>query len=655
MKMLHRLPRTTLIASLLILPFLAGAAVPSQSSSKLDKRLASIADAAAQHVEASLRDAALARQANHRNTLLEPRWNSTGQVQVYIHYDPSSAAPDHEQLAALGATDIVDSAQLGVIQAWVPAAQLQEVGKLPSILRVGLPRYALPHRAPTTGPVTYTGSVDTQGDTILHVAGFRKTTKVTGQGVTVGVISDGDDHISESQKTGDLPTDITDDPHDKGGTGGFSPASSGDEGTAMMEIVYDIAPGVSHFGFCGPQTTVDFITCLQDFQTNISANVIVDDLGFPGEAMFTQDTFSSGVQAFATNNPNIALVTAAGNDGTGFWGGTWAASAVNTNVNGIHYSVAQTFEGSAGSVPYLHIVANLGDTIGYIVQWADPWSDTATSNDPNDYDVVVFDNPNGDSSGGPRHTAVACNQGINIGPTGSGSACDQANSQSVATPGPQPAQGSEWTANQTDYYLEVFKQHGNPSDRIKILVFDQSSFQVFVDPATAGSIFGKAALANPAEITVGAVYEGDLNRESYSSTGPVDMGTGSQDFTVQKPDFVAPDCVNVTGAGGFQTPFCGTSAAAPHIAGLVALMMSGYPDTSPYQLLQESATAKGAPVPNGDYGYGLPNMQTLLNKDIKPTPKKSSSSGGGDMDLLALLVLGAAAGLRRKRRTESAV
>ena len=651
MKNFRRSIRPALLASL-VLPLLAGAAIPSQPSAKLDRRLAPIAQAATQHVEASLRDAALARQAARRNTLLEPRWNSTGQVQVYIHYDPADATPDPEQLTALGVTDMVDSDKLGVIQAWVPAAQLQAVGALPGVLRVGLPRYALPKRAPMQGPVTYTGSVDTQGDRILGAASFRKTTKVTGQGVTVGVISDGDDHIGDSQKSGDLPSNITDDPKDKGGSGGFSPASSGDEGTAMMEIVYDIAPGVGHFGFCGPQTTVDFITCLQDLKANVSANVIVDDLGFPGEAMFTADTFATGVQTFASDNPDIQLVTAAGNDGTGFWGGKWAPTPVSTTVNNISYTQAQQFKGSAGSVPYLHIVVtNPGDTVGYIVQWADPWNDRATANDPNDYDVVVFDNPNGDgSNSGPGHMAVACNQGINIGPANNGAACDQANTENVNTPGPQPAQGSQWTANQTDYYLEVFFKHGHPSDRIKILVFDQSSFQVLVDPATDGSVMGKAALPNPAEITVGAVNEGDLKLESYSSTGPVTMGTGSQDFTLLKPDFVAPDCVNVTGAGGFQTPFCGTSAAAPHIAGLVALAMSGYPGTSPHKLLLESATPKGTGVPNGQYGFGLPNMQTLLKKGIMPSPKKS---GGGEMDLLALLLLGSAVGLRRRRHVST--
>jgi hypothetical protein len=623
----------------------AQAAVPGQSSDHLDQRLMPIAAAAAQHVDGVLRDAALLRQQDHRSSPFETRWNTAGQVQVYLHYDPSQAAPDQEQLAALGVTEMVVSAKLGVIQGWVPASQLEAVASLPGVARVGLPRYAVPAQAPVPGPRYATGSLDTEGDTLLGASAFRKSTGVTGQGVTVGVISDGDQHVADSQKSGNLPGNIWNDPKNAGGSGGFSPASAGDEGTAMMEIVYDLAPGVSRLGFCGPQTTVDFVTCLDDFKSNISANVIVDDLGFPGGAMFSHDSFTSAIASFASENPSIRLVTAAGNDGTSFWQGNWTPLTVSTTVNGISYDKAQAFINSNHvAKPYLRLFVPSGDTVGYIVEWADPWDDAAIANDPNDYDVVVFNNPNSDPTG-----AVACNQGINIGPANGGTKCNQANTKPTNTPGPTPVQGSEWRATQTDYYLEVFFRHGTPSKRIKILVFDQQSRQVLVEPSTIGSINGQAALAYPVEITAGAVNAGDLSLESFSSTGPVQTGTtGQVQRNIMKPDFVAPDCVKVTGAGGFPTPFCGTSAAAPHIAGLVALLMSGYPGQSPYTLLQQSATPKGGSVPNGQYGYGLPNMQTLLKKGLKPTPKPSSGGGGGDLELLALLVLGLLAGAKRK-------
>ena len=630
MKMSYRIPRLPLLALLLALPFLVQAATPSRASAHLDKRLAPIAAAAEGHTENSWRDTALARQAGHLNSPLEARWNAAGQVQVYLHYDPTSAAPDREQLEALGVTQIVYSPRLGVVQAWVPAAQLTAVAELPGVRRMGLPRYALPKRSPVLGPRTYTGSVDTQGDTILQAAAFRAATGVTGQGITVGVISSGDDHISDSQKTGDLPANIWDDPKDKGGSGGFSPASSGDEGTAMMEIVYDLAPGVDRLGFCGPATTVDFVNCLDDFKSNISANVIVDDLGFPGGAMFSEDTLATGVADFASANPSVRLVTSAGNDGTAFWGGDWTPMPLSTTVNGVPYAQAQNFNTTGGKTPYLRIdPVPSGDTLGFVVEWADTWDDTSMTPDPNDYDVVVFDNPNSDGSNtGPGHEAVACNQGINSSnqPTPAGTStrpngpCNQNNKDNpLNTPGPTPVQGSQWTATQsTTYFLEVFFKNGTPSNHLKILVFDNQSHAVSVFPTTPGSIYGHSALPYPSEITVGAVFSGDQSLEPFSSTGPVTMGTGGSPLTgVMKPDFVAPDCVSVTGAGGFASPFCGTSAAAPHIAGLVALLMSGYPGQSPYTLLQTSALPMGSPVPNGQFGYGLPNMQTLLtNKDF---------------------------------------
>jgi hypothetical protein len=613
MKTFSHLSCPAFLAVLLISPLLAQAATPTQLSSRLDKRLTEAATAAEQHQEAPLRDAALLRQANRTISIIEPHWNAQGQVQVYLHFDRDGAPPDAEQLAALGATGIVISQRLGVIQAWVPAAELSAAADLPGVLRVGLPRYALPKRAPAIGPVYATGSVDTQGDSLLHASAFRRATGVTGKGVTVGVISDGDQHIADSQKSGDLPQNIWNDPKDAGGKNNFSIASTGDEGTAMMEIVYDLAPGVDRLGFCGPQTSMDFITCLDDFKTSISPKVIVDDLGFPGGAMFSDDDFMTAIASFAKDNPSIHLVTAAGNDGTGFWQGDWAPMPVSTTVNGIFYTQAQNFDASGSPNPYLHIQGNTGDTLSYVVEWADPWNDGTKKNDPNDYDVVVFDSNTG--SGIP----VACNQGINIGPTGNGTKCNQHNTSSTTSPGPTPVQGNSWTASQTDYYLEVFYSHGNPSAHIKILVFDNQASQVQLTPSTEGSIYGHAALADSVETTAGAIFSGDLSLQSFSSTGPVEMGTTGQTIThVMKPDFVAPDGVDVTGAGGFQTPFFGTSAAAPHIAGLMALMLSGYPGQSPYNLLKESATPSG--VPNGEFGHGLPDLQTLLDEGRFPTP-----------------------------------
>lgn len=636
----------------LLLASLVQAATPSPATSGLDKQLAPIADAAERHVEAALMEQALVRQSDHSNSPLEARWNAMGQVQVYLRYDPKSAGPDLEELHDLGATDIEPSPELHVIQAWVPAAALDSASRLSGVTRVSLPRYASLKSSPARGPIAETGSVTSEGDQILGSAKFRKNTGVTGQGIAVGVISDGDSHIADSQKTGDLPSNIWNDPKD---TKGFTPASSGDEGTAMMEIVYDIAPGVKQLGFCGPQTTVDFITCLDDFTTNIHANIIVDDLGFSG-AMFTTDDFTKAIQAFSSNNPNIRLITATGNDGEGFWAGSWSDPApvpVTTTVNGISYAQALNFGTSSNPNPALTFDVQPGDTAVYTVEWNDPWDDDATANDPNDYDVVLFDS---------NDNPIACNQGININPS-NGSCTFPRPKQALGTPGPQPVQGSQWkngTGSAATVHLEVFYVAGTPGNNLKILVNSQMSQEIVLTPHTTGSVYGHAALAYPTEISAGAIYapdalSGHYDIESFSSTGPVELGVTNgkdQDVidpqSIMKPDFAAPDCVSITGAGGFPSPFCGTSAAAPHIAGLTALIMSGYPGQSPYTLLQKAARQPGKPNPNGTFGFGVPSLTNLLNAGIRPTPP--SKGGGGDLDLLSLLALGLSTVLARRRR-----
>src|SRR5262249_20567563 len=81
-----------------------------------------------------------------------------------------------------------------------------------------------------------TGRVTTEGDAASR-ADILRAGGVNGNGVVVGVISDGIDSVADAQATQDLPPDVTV-PNDSRCQKG-----SGDEGTALLEIVHDIAPG----------------------------------------------------------------------------------------------------------------------------------------------------------------------------------------------------------------------------------------------------------------------------------------------------------------------------------------------------------------------------------------------------------------------------
>ncbi|MDE2461642.1 MAG: S8 family serine peptidase, partial [Gammaproteobacteria bacterium] len=615
---------------------------------KLDAQLAAIATATAQNRAEPLMARALSQQLFRVKSPLSARWNAAGQVQVYLHFAPDCTPPAASELAALGATDVLTSPELGVVQAWIPANKLTAAASLPEIARVTIPRYAVVKRMPSQGALPRTGSVDTQGDVILGAKLYRQLTGYTGNGISVGVISDGDDHIASSQSTGDLPATIWNDPNNAG-----TFKSSGDEGTAMMEIVYDLAPSVQ-LGFCGPQTTADFVTCLDDFASHFGNSnlVIVDDLGFPGVAMFTDGGYATAVKNFSIANPAVRLVTAAGNDAQGFWSGTWNPLALPNagvnggspvKINGVTYSQIQNFGTAAAPITRLTVGVQAGDTLNWLVEWGDAWVPSnqvtgSTPNDPNDYDVILVDGNN---------NVLACNIGINIGAVASPpstSACTYSGTAGPTnTPGPQPVQGNTWTNSGSSFatvYLEILYASGDgtPDSHLKVLAAT-ANYQVSMSPVVAaGSIYGQSALPYPYEVTAGAVSaQNNPNHqiENYSSQGQVFLyqpATGSS--LRMKPDFVGVDGVSVTGAGGFENPFYGTSAAAPHIAGLIALLESGFPADDPYALLQAGVTALGTGQPNGVYGWGLPNLARSAGSKY-PAPLASVSSPSGSTTITA--------------------
>jgi subtilisin family serine protease len=107
-----------------------------------------------------------------------------------------------------------------------------------------------------------------------------------------------------------------------------------------------------------------------------------------------------------------------------------------------------------------------------------------------------------------------------------------------------------------------------------------------------------------------------------------------------KPDFVAPDGVSTTGVGGFGEPFCGTSAAAPHIAGLLALLGPAYPNQTPYNLLETYAAMPDGSctsncTQNGVFGFGLPSLTAMLNAGAFPPPTAAISTPSADVSIAA--------------------
>jgi len=130
---------------------------------------------------------------------------------------------------------------------------------------------------------------------------------------------------------------------------------------------------------------------------------------------------------------------------------------------------------------------------------------------------------------------------------------------------------------------------------------------------------------NPAGFGVGAV-DSSLSVASFSSRGP--SACDGSFF----PEVVAPGVAirtaDLTAGGLFPdsyTSVSGTSFAAPHVAGAMALLRQAYPTATPAQLeeaVTTGATDIAAVGPDNDSGYGLLNAvganDWLANASLPP-------------------------------------
>jgi len=481
-----------------------------------------------------------------------------------------------ERLAAIGGRAQAPVAGMRRWRARLPLDRLEDLAALPEVEFV-----APADRA-------YTRKRDTSEGDVAHFADLlRSTLGVDGSGVGVGVLSDGVGSLGARQATGDLPPVVT---------VLAGQAGSGSEGTAMLEIVHDLAPGASLYfatAFNGQSSFAANILALRA----AGADVIVDDVGYFAEAAFQDDDVAAAVDTVVADG---ALYYSAGGNGgnlddgtSGVWEGDYVDSGDVMSGSPVHdFGGAATSDVVTADTPY-----------AFTLQWSDPLGGSA-----NDYDLLLLD-----PSGTQVYDASTDSQ------NGSGDAFELIDSSGF---------------NDAGNRLMVLKYSGAP----RMLRLDTLGGRLSI--ASAGQLYGHPGARGAVAVAAvdvadaggaGGRFDGSEPVETYSSDGPRRIHYEADGTPITpgdlsstggeargKPDLAGADCVS-TATPGFST-FCGTSAAAPHAAAVAAVLLErawslGLGPADVDAAMRTSALDIESPGSDRDSGAGLVHAQdagTLL-------------------------------------------
>ena len=444
------------------------------------------------------------------------------------------------------------------------------------------------------------GPIDSAGDRTHNADTARAEIGVTGVGVKICALSDGIDSLAASQAAGELPAvDVL--PTQAGG---------GDEGTAMLEIIHDVAPN-AELGFAtafnGDASFADNIRALR-FELN--CDVIVDDIIYFKEAPFQDWIIAQAVNDVIADG--ALYFSSAGNEGNTVDGTAahWEGDYVNSGqVIGKYAGYAHDFDPGPGTQIFQPVSNATPAGTPVLLNWSDPLGGSA-----NDYDLYLLD-----SAG----NVVRMSQDFQTGTQDAYERLDM-----LATDGLRLAIVKFTGA---DRYLSLSALRGRFVDNGGLKAFNTPGV-TFGHSAARGAFSVAAAPADeplPFDLEPGDppnpsgpfpnAFDEDSALERFTSDGPrrvfyeadgTPITPGNVSSTGgevrQKPDITAADGV-MTSVPGFD-PFFGTSAAAPHAAAIAALVLSGNPGIDPAEVreaLISTAIDIGEPGVDGRSGAGV--------------------------------------------------
>ncbi len=555
-----------LASALLALPLTARGQVP-QSATHLDK----VYSVVLQTIEKMKSDGVTADNAPLKNVRqrygsIVNRFDNRGRIGLLLDVKAVSQNLIARLRAFGGAIDL-SLPESKLISVYVPIDKVEDVALLDEVKIV----------RPMVGGSVNTGSKTTEGDSIHHAINVRTDFNILGDSVNVGVISDGCVSWPASEGSGDLPAGFGPPNYT---FGGVSREGTGNEGTAMMEIVHDLAPNATLFFYGALYDTVGnhlssaaMIDAIYRLVREKHCRIIVDNLTWYDQPMFEDcDDATAGYVAAAAKwaiDTGVVYISSAGNfGGDGSWGHTHFQQVYDdaNPQNNIAKPIPPPFSqmnntqplpimpGVLNPPPYTdlhyysttpiddpglqvvvpgHVPGHETTTLTVILEWNDPWG-ASTS----DYDLYLY----------------------------SGDYMRQlARSISPQNGGQNPIETVTWEnygAGDSTLQIVINLVESPRVHSPKLLgmyIFGVNSVEYYTPE---NSIWGQPGV--PLVITTGAVpYDNISTIEGFSSHGNYDVYFPSY-VSRPKPDVVAIDNGVITGAGGFrQLGSCNAQLAIP--------------------------------------------------------------------------------------------
>ncbi len=494
------------------------------------------------------------------------------------------------EMKKIGLTDYATNSQDGLVEGYLPAFRVLALPSLPAFSTASM-----------NYKTTFAGTVQNEGVPVMQVPQYWSSTGYTGLGMKIGVLSDSANStgaLTNAQATGNLPQNvqiITDMPSGQGS----------DEGTAMMEVAYDVAPG-SSLAFAsafvgGPQGFADGILAL----SAVGCNTIVDDVTY-----FNSPIYNEGRIALAINevvfNQDKFYCGAAGNQTDNGYRGVWKSST--SSIAG--GSISGTFM-DFGGTPYQIIYVATNTDLQVSIKWDSAYLEGGSS-------LPNFQVPN-----------VVYAYLVDLS---TNAVVATANDDNLNTDMAWQLLGYTNSGTNTQFGIAYQLISGPEPTRLGWTAYGPASGVSLFPNGNGGCSISNTALAKGSVAVAAASWQTPTVPEDFTSKGGVleflfDAAGNrlSTPYTFFKPQITAPDGISTTlPANSGLNPFYGTSCAAPQVAAVAALIWGNQPNLTRDQLtFHLYATAIDIYSPGQDdlTGAGL----------IQAVPVPSDAFGTGDI------------------------